>query len=505
MRLFESLNFGFGNALPVVLQTEAAECGIACLAMVASYHGYITDLPSMRQRFAVSLKGLNLAQLIQVAGRLSLSCRPLRVELQMLRELQMPAILHWNLNHYVVLKSVRNGKVTIHDPALGVQVLTLEQASKHFTGVVLELEPTLNFKQCDERQTLRLRTLMGNIRGLKRSLFQVAVLALALEIFTLAGPFLMQWIVDDALVSADKDLVTVVALGMLLLGILRAAVGLIRSWVLLYMSASLNVQWLANVLDHLLKLPMPFFEKRHIGDVISRFGGISAIQQTLTTGFVSSLIDGLMVVTTMAMMFIYSPPLAMIAVAAMGLYCTLRLVRYGALRLSSEGLIVRTARQQSYFMEIIRGIQAIKLFNRQADRRTRFLKMAVESTNSSIEVQRLNITFQAVNSVLVAGEGVWILWLGSQLVLDRTFTIGMLLAFIAYKDQFTTRASGLVDKLMEIRMLRLQAERLADIVLTQPEPEGDRGYLSTEPVPATLELRNVRFRYGEGERGFWTA
>ena len=199
MRLFESLNFGFGNALPVVLQTEAAECGIACLAMVASYHGYITDLPSMRQRFAVSLKGLNLAQLIQVAGRLSLSCRPLRVELQMLRELQMPAILHWNLNHYVVLKSVRNGKVTIHDPALGVQVLTLEQASKHFTGVVLELEPTLNFKQCDERQTLRLRTLMGNIRGLKRSLFQVAVLALALEIFTLAGPFLMQWIVDDAL------------------------------------------------------------------------------------------------------------------------------------------------------------------------------------------------------------------------------------------------------------------------------------------------------------------
>lgn len=499
MSVLEGLNLGLGKKLPQVLQTEAAECGLACLAMVATYHGYRTDLPNLRRRFTVSLKGLNLSQLIQVAGRMDLSCRPLRVEMYALERLMLPAILHWNLNHYVVLKRVKGNKITIHDPAVGLQVLTLEEASKHITGVAVEIEPTLRFKKRTERQSIRLRGLMGRVRGLKTSLLQVLVLALALEIFALLGPFLMQWIVDDALVSGDKDLLTVIAIGILLLGILRTTVTLVRSWVLLHMGTSLNLQWVANVMEHLLRLPISFFEKRHMGDIVSRFGAISAIQQTLTTSFVAALLDGLMAITTMVMMYVYSPLLATIALGAVVLYGALRLVRYDALRMASEGQIVRLARQQSHFMETIRGVQAIKLFNRQADRKTRFLKLAVDSTNSGIEIQRLNITFQTINALLLAIEGVLILWLGSKSVLDRAFTIGMLMAFISYKDQFTTRISSLIDKGIEVRMLRLQAERLSDIVLSPPENDLPQPFFASETIEPSIELRNVRFRYAEGE------
>jgi ATP-binding cassette, subfamily B, bacterial CvaB/MchF/RaxB len=499
MGVLDGLNLGFGKKLSLVLQTEGAECGLACLAMVAAFHGYQTDLQHLRRKFTVSLKGLNLAQLIQVAGRMNLSCRPLRVELRALGQLVLPTILHWNLNHYVVLKQIKGNKITIHDPAVGLQTLTLEEVSKHFTGVAVEVEPNIRFQKRTERQSIRLRGLMGRVRGLKTSLLQALMLALALEIFVLVGPFLTQWIIDDALVSGDKDLLTVIVIGILLLGLLKTAVSAVRSWVLMYLGTSLNLQWVANVMEHLLRLPVAFFEKRHMGDIVSRFGAISAIQQTLTTSFLAAMLDGVMAITTLVMMFVYSPLLGFIALGAVALYGVLRLVRYDALRMASEGQIVRLARQQSHFMETIRGIQAIKLFNRQADRKTRFLKLAVDSTNSSIAIQRLNITFQTINSLLVAMEGALILWLGSKSVMDHTFTIGMLMAFIAYKDNFTGRISSLIDKSIEVRMLRIQAERLSDIVLAVPEPDLPQPLFACETVEPSIELRNVRFRYADGE------
>jgi ATP-binding cassette, subfamily B, bacterial CvaB/MchF/RaxB len=497
--VLDGLNLGFGKKLSLVLQTEGAECGLACLAMIATYHGYKTDLPNLRRKFTVSLKGLNLAQLVQVAGRMDLSCRPLRVDLEALERINLPAILHWNLNHYVVLKQIKGNKIVIHDPAAGLQTLTMEEVSRHFTGVAVEVEPTLQFKKRTERQSIRLRGLMGRVRGLNTSLVQVLMLALALEIFALLGPFLTQWIVDDALVSGDKDLLTVIALGILLLGVMQTLVSLVRSWVLLHMGNSLNLQWVANVMEHMLRLPISFFEKRHIGDIVSRFGSISAIQQTLTTSFIAGVLDGLMAITTLAMMFIYSKYLGAIALGAVVLYGILRLARYDTLRMASEGQIVRLARQQSHFMETIRGIQAIKIFNRQADRKTRFLKMVVDSTNSGIQIQRLNISFQTINSLLVCIESVLILWLGSRSVLDKTFTIGMLMAFIAYKDQFTSRIMSLIDKAMEVRMLRLHAERLSDIVLASPEPDLPQPFFASETIEPCLELRNIKFRYADGE------
>lgn len=191
------LHFGFGQRLPLVLQGEAAECGLACLAMVAGYHGYRTDLLSLRRRFTVGLRGSTLKGVMDIASALALSSRPIRIELGDLPQLPTPCLLHWNLNHFVVLKKVlRKGGgapagIVVHDPARGQLTLSMAEVSASFTGVVLELTPTPGFRREEDKQRISLRQMMGSATGLKRSLAQIFVLALALEAFALVGPFFM--------------------------------------------------------------------------------------------------------------------------------------------------------------------------------------------------------------------------------------------------------------------------------------------------------------------------
>lgn len=328
------LHFGLARTLPLVLQSEAAECGLACLTMVAGYHGYRTDLRSLRQRFSISLKGVNLRHLMDMGSALNLSSRPLRLDLEELGELRIPCILHWDLNHFVVLKQLlpRGKGIVIHDPARGELRLPLSEVSRSFTGVALELSPTPEFVQREAKSPLRLRDMMGQVVGLKRSLAQILILALALEVFALMSPFLMQWTVDFAIVTADRDLVTVLVLGFGLLMLVQTAIGLMRSWVVLYMSAHLNLQWVANVFTQLLRLPVSYFEKRHLGDVVSRFGAVGQIQPTLTTSFIEALLDGLMAVATLAMMLVYSLQLATVVLVSIALYGALRWLVYRPFR-----------------------------------------------------------------------------------------------------------------------------------------------------------------------------
>lgn len=497
MEILASLQFGGRRRLPVFLQTEAAECGLASLGMVAWFHGHRIDLAGLRRRFTVSLKGTTLAYLMQAAGALHLAPRPLRLELEELPQLRAPCILHWDLNHFVVLKAADAHGAVIHDPAFGVRKLSLAQVSRHFTGIALELSPTAQFRTADERRRIRLRDLMGRVAGLNRSLAQVFVLALALQAIAIVSPFYMQWAVDGAVVSADRDLLTVLGLGFLLLAVIQVAISALRSWVVLYLSTTLNLQWLANVFSHLLRLPVSYFEKRHLGDVVSRFGAVNTIQRTLTSSFVEALIDGVMAVATLAMMLVYSATLTGVACCAVCLYAILRYAFYEPLKRATEEHIVHTAKQQSHFLETVRGVQSIKLFGRQGERRSRWLNLVVDAVNQDLVTQKLSLGFRSANGLVFGIERVAIVWLGSLSVLDSAFSVGMLFAFVSYKEQFSARVSGLIDKLIELRMLNLQGERLADIVLTPPEE--DLPTIPMDAIEPSLEVRALSFRYSDTE------
>ncbi|WP_414445519.1 peptidase domain-containing ABC transporter [Burkholderia sp. 22PA0106] len=503
MSLLQRLSLGIGHSLPMLLQTEAAECGLACLAMVAGYHGRHVDLATLRGRFPVSLKGTGLNRLIDIAQRLEFGTRALKLDLDELGQLRTPCLLHWNFNHFVVLKRVVGRHAVIHDPAQGIRKLSLDTLSRSFTGIALELWPTERFERREAVAPVRLRALLGPVSGLGRSLGQILLLALALEVFTVVQPFFLQWVIDEVIVSADRDLLTVLALGFGLLLLMQQATSAIRSWALMVFGTTLNIQWRANVFTHLLNLPARYFEQRHLGDVVSRFGSIDTIQQTLTTSFLSAMIDGVMAIVTLGMMFVYSRLLGCIALAAMALYALLRWLWYRPLRRATEEQIVRAAKQQSHFLETVRGVKTIKLFNRQRERRASWLALLVEQINAGLHVQKLQLLYAQLNGLLFGIEGLLVIWLGARLVMDGQFTVGVLMAFNAYKGQFDSRIGSLIDKYFEVRMLQLQGERLADIVFSKAETAArpDEGSVPGEAdeVAASIEFDSVAFRYAEGE------
>lgn len=492
------LQFGWSRRLPVVLQTEAAECGLACLAMIASYHGHDVDLAGLRRRFSASLKGVSLARVMAIAGQLGFSCRPLKLGLDELSQLRTPCVLHWDLNHFVVLKRVHKRGIVVHDPARGIRKLDLREASEHFTGVALELAPAANFKPVSERQAVSLRGLTGKVRGLFPALTQILLLALALEVFALAGPFYLQWVLDQVLVSADHSLLTLLGLGFLGITMFSALITAARAWAVTWLSATINVQWASNLFGHLMRLPLDWFEKRHIGDVVSRFGSIQTIQQTLTTQFVGSLLDGLMSLVTLVVMGFYNLTLTALVVGLFLVYGLLRWVFFNPLRQANEEYIVYGARQQSELLESIRGAMPIKLANKQDERLARYANSTVATANRNIAIQRLAITFTLSNQLLFGIGRVAMIWIAATLALENEFTAGGLIAFIAYADQFTSRGAGLIDKWVDFSMLKLHAERVADIALAEPEQRAEVAWNGPSP-DASIELCNVSFRYADGE------
>lgn len=480
------------------IQSEAAECGLASLAMVADAYGMRVGLPEMRRRFPLSLKGAKLNHLIHIAQQLGFSTRPLRLDMEHLGQLKLPCVLHWDLNHFVVLAKVGKSKVTILDPAIGERRLSLSEVSDHFTGVALELVPTAEFKLQKAAPSVTARQLTGPVHGLWRALMQILLLSVALQVFVILAPFFMQWVVDQVLVSADKDLLTVLGLGFGLALLLQIGIGLLRGWSVVYLSSKLGLQWMGNVFAHLLKLPLDFFEKRHLGDITSRMSSVQAIQKTLTTSFVEALIDGLMAMITLGLMLFYSWKLALVTLLAVSLYIAIRAIAFHPVRDHTEQQLIAGAKQQSHLLESLRGMQSIKVAGQESQRRSTYDNLMNETVNQDVRLARMGLGFSSASQLVFGVERIAVIWIGAVLALQNMFSVGMLIAYLAYKDQFAQRMGGLIDKWVEFRMLRLHGERLADIVLNPPEEALDRPEVPP-PADTRIVVENLSFRYADGE------
>jgi ATP-binding cassette subfamily B protein RaxB len=314
------LSFSISDGVPLILQSEIAECGLASMAMVACFYGHRLDMPAMRKCYSANLKGMNLQQLIELGDSLGLASRALQCPIDEVHKLATPCILHWDLNHFVVLTKVsgkgQSAKFSINDPAVGKRTLNSEEFSKHFTGICLELTPTNKFEVKQEQSQMKLTQLWSSMSGLKAGLVKLIGLSLVLQLFTLMTPYYMQWVIDEVLISFDKPLLTVLALGFALIVIISVVTNAVRSWLILRLSSLLNMQMGVNLLRHLLRLPMNYFESRHIGDIVSRFGSLAQIRDRITTGFVETLVDGVMSITVLIMMALYSLKLTAVVLGA---------------------------------------------------------------------------------------------------------------------------------------------------------------------------------------------
>lgn len=491
----------FKHKLPVILQTEMTECGLACLAMVSRFHGHDVDLNSLREKYLLSMRGTSLKQIIKIAGELSLSPRALRVDLDQLHKLATPAILHWDLNHFVVLKRVRGDCVEIHDPGIGKRVLPLAKVSDHFTGVALELSPAAEFQPITDRIRPKLSDLWSSLVGAKRAVAQTLLLSLALLATILISPFLFQLIVDAVLPSpqtpdGDRSLLIALAIGFGGLAIMRAIVEAARGYTIVTFGAQLSRQMVGNIFRHLVRLPVRYFERRHVGDIISRMNSTQPIQEALSQSVVAVLIDGAMALIMLGVMILFSPLLALIVIVTSALLVLATLLIYPKLRSTQEEAIYARALENSHVIESIRASTTVKLFGREAEREASWANLFTDFINADVGHQRWQVAQTFAQTLMIGVQVVAVVvaaaWMMTQS--GSTFTVGMLVAFLIYRQYFADAVVQLVTKGNEFRLLSLHLDRLADIVHAAPERAAE-GYDPLGDLNGRVTLDHVTFAY----------
>lgn len=478
-----------------VLQTEAAECGLACLVAAGDRLGYSTTLAQLRARHPASSRGLTLLQLRDVAASLGLIGRAVSCELEELRELALPSILHWSLNHFVVLEKISRTGVVVMDPAVGRTRVSWAEASRRFSGAALELRHAPGFKRRKERSPLKLSSLFRLTPAFYVGVGQALGLSLLMQVFVLASPLFMQTAIDQAALKGDLGLLGVLALGFGLFAIFNVVAQMLRGIAFQRLTALIGWDMTGRLYRHLLRLPLPWFQRRRLADTFTRFNSIGPVRQLLANGLAASVIDGILAIVTVVMMFVFAPALAIIVLCGFVVYAVVRLSSIPlTLRQGAEALMADIA-EQGKRLETIRAIQTIKVMGGEPERESDWSNLFAETVKRNQTAALTGIGFQGAQSLVDAIVNVAVIYFGVAAIIRGDITIGVLYAFMSYKTSFMGSVMRAFDQLIEWKMLDLHSERIADIALTEQEAGIDRTVLGIPEIDGRLEACNLTFAY----------
>lgn len=476
------------------LQSTFAECGLACLGLVSGEHGLVISMRELRSRFHVSLHGTTLRRLIQIAEQLNLTARGVHLELEELGDLRLPAVLHWDMNHFVVLLKVGKGQLLLFDPAVGKRRMSMGEVSKHFTGVALELWPGLQFRKERRLKPLALGDLLGAFSGLVPALGSVLLLSLVLSAAGLLAPLQLQLLIDQAVPQSDYDLLLLIVIGFAILQLFSTCGTFLRRFLTLRISQSLSLGMQGNLVRHLMALPLRYFQSRHIGDLLNKLESAGTVQAFLLSGAVSAAVDGLIAMAALGVLFTYGIGLALLTCLAVLAIEAVNLGLVGLRRQLAHEQQLASSREHTLIVEMLSGVQALKLSGRTSDRVAVWEAAFSQVLSRQSQQEGLSIVGDSVQGILGLLFNGLILFLLVQSVLRQEITVGMMMSFLAYRSYCAGALSGLVSSVVAYRMLAVPLERLADIVTT--EPEGQHA-AEVDLGDASIEFRDVWFRYDE--------
>lgn len=487
--------FAVKHRLPIILQAERSECGLACVAMIASYFGYRVNLNSLRQEFPASIRGASLSEILSVASALKLQTRALRLEPKELKNIALPAILHWDMGHFVVLKRISRSGVVIHDPALGERKCSVKELDAHFTGIAIECVAGRDFIQATREQRTTLSELFSRYPGFYSAVGQLFILSLLIQLANIGAAFFLQLVIDESIAKNDTDLLVVLSVGFSLLMITNVAMSFARGTVQLYFSNQLGFQMAGNVFSHLMKLPVEYFSKRHVGDLVSRFGALGEIRNTLAEEMITVILDGIFASLVLVVLFYFHTTLAMVVLAFVVVFSIFKLSLISPIRTLTERRIVAEAVTSSGLMENMRAIEIIKFYCRELPRVLSWRNQYADQVNASVQLSRFSIRIEAAYSLLTGLENLLVIYLAARFVLEGSISLGFMTAFLALKSNFSTSIRSLIDKVVQIRLMKLQLERVSDITCAKVEYADF--YLPETPykLSGQLRLQGVSYRY----------
>lgn len=487
------------NSLPMIFQTEVAECGLACLAMITNYYGKFSDIRSLRESLRMTAGGASVKSLLQAGHRLGLQGRALKLELNDIRRLTLPAILHWDTDHFVVLKGFKRSAFLIHDPAIGIRSYKLAELDYHFTGIAIELSPSVSFTRERREKRYSLRQLCSATPGFLRAIRQVFILSLLLQLLSLIFPLYLQLVIDQGISKGDMDIVFLVALLFSLVILAKAGVSYFRGAVLLQFSGQLGFQMVSNTFAHLLRLPLAYFEKREMGDIVSRFSSLDNIKQLVTQEMITVIIDGLFSLLTFILLILYSPTLAFVALFFVTTLTLTRLLAIPMERSCRQEVLQTGAKQQTRFMENIRCIAVTKNYGIEFERLSEWQNYYAHFVNSNYRLGHLQLSLGTLHGFLSGLDHVATIYLGSAAIFSGQMTIGQLMSFVFLKQNFSGSVAAMLPKLAEIRLLSLELERVSDIVSEEPEAGLLETSIRKTEISGAIKTKNLAFSYSAAQ------
>ncbi|HHF7347903.1 TPA: peptidase domain-containing ABC transporter [Legionella feeleii] len=487
------------SKLPIILQSEMSECGHACIAMIANFWGHHLDLYTLRKISRPSNRGINLLQIKDLLENLGFMIRGLKVSLEELNKVKTPAILHWDMNHFVVLKKIGKRSITIHDPALGIRQCSIEEVSNSFTGIALEIAKANDFQAIKNKSKLSLYDLVKTVKGINNYILFLILISLAIEFFSLLNPLFIQYVTDSVIISSNISNLYVIAIAFSLLISIQIFTEYIRGRMVIYLTMNLTENLSANLVKHLLKLPLDFFEKRHKGDIQSKCQSIDQIQRKISTDFISAVLDGLVIIINLFVMIIYCQLLASIVIFTLLVYLAIRYLTYNRVKRQTETSIYQHAKSSSIFLETLQSIVSIKSFLKESVRFNIWRNSYINSLNADFKIAKINNVYSMVSQLLFGMEHILVVSVGAQLILVNKFSIGMLMAFLSYRLLLVNKTSSLIQNIFDYKLISIQLDRLSDILFHEPEVIGT-GSGGIEQTKGALTLKNISFRYNQNDR-----
>jgi ATP-binding cassette subfamily B protein RaxB len=481
------------------VQSEISECGLASLAICSSILGAELDMGELRRKYHNSQRGVDLTQLISLASALDLQCRPVRCEPDDLQNLSLPAILHWKLNHFVVLERVLRDRFHIIDPAHGSMTFTADELSKAFTGVAVEVNTTPSFRPRKQRSPLNIWSMLRFQGGVGTTLFHALVYSLLLQGFVLLSPFFMQLAIDEGVIRGDRNFIVALALGFAAIAAFNSLAEIMRGITLQRASALMGWDMSRRLFHRLVSLPLTWFHRRRLADALSRLESIDPIRQLITNGLIGALLDGVLATGILIFMFIYSPTMSLVAIIAIVLYT---LIKVGSIPLTMKlgmASLQASIAERGVRIETLRAMQSIKTMGGEFIRESLWANRYADVVRTSLNNFQLQFSISATRTLLDGLSLVVIVYLGANAILDGEMTVGALYAFVAYRQQLSNRMTTLVDQCISWRLTELHTDRIADIALTPSEEGFSKDPARAELIQGRIQLRSVYFQYAQKE------
>jgi ABC-type bacteriocin/lantibiotic exporter with double-glycine peptidase domain len=483
--------------VPVLLQLSAVECGAACLAMILSYYGHKIRVGQCREECGIGRDGVTAQTIALVARSHGLHVNAFSCEPAALRDLQLPAIVHWSFNHFVVVERWTPRGIAVVDPASGRRWLSMDQFAEGFTGVILTFEPGPAFeRRSSPRQTSWRHYVaeLAHMPGFTSVLAQVFGASILLQGLGLVMPLFIKLLIDQVLPLHMASLLLPMGIGMALFVLSLSLTRYLRASLLIVLQAHADTHLMVGFFTHLLSLPFRFFQERTRGDLLLRLGSHTLIREVLTSQTIELLLDGALVLGLLTILLIQAPQLGVFILVIGAIQALLLLATNRRMARLTQLDLTAQARTQSYLVEAISGVATLKASGTEELALDHWSQLFFKQISTTVQRNRLSALLDAAMQTLHLGVPLAILAVGIQRVLDGAVSIGTLLALNALAIFTLTPLVSLVSNFQRLQFVGAHLERLSDVLEARPEQQ----VRLAQPAPqlaGQIALHDVGFRY----------